>query len=168
MKYLKSFNENNDQRLSKSDIDYILNVFNDLVDECELYNLADGAQSYRGSILQYEYKVEYSKFVQLPSRKKIPQLFSSDKYQYKIPIYQRNGITQFEFFNSTTDIENYDFYIYINLKSRETKFLQDLNRLFIDRITSEFDVYLCQHYHLDQWLAIHGGERFIVCIKPKQ
>lgn len=155
MKYLKSFNENNDQRLSKSDIDHILNVFNDLVDEWELYDLVDGEQrSYRIP----HCKIEYYRFVEIFSG------FRSNNYC--IPIYQKNGLDTVVYFDSTTDIKNYDFYIYINLAgpndfyTTRNKFLEDLNKLFIDRLTTEFDIYLCKEYN--------NSNRFIVCIKPKQ
>lgn len=161
MKYLKSFNENNDQRLSKSDIDHILNVFNDLVDEWELYDLADGEQrSYRIP----HCKIEYYRFVELFHQATLNK-DKSIKYT-TIPIYQKNGLNTFVYFDSTIDIENYEFYIYINLAgpndfyTTRNKFLEDLNKLFIDRLTTEFDIYLCKEYN--------NSNRFIVCIKPKQ
>lgn len=162
MKYLKSFNENNDQRLSKSDIDHILNVFNDLVDEWELYDLSEGKQK------AYRYphcKIEYYRFVELFDSVVLNKK-TSIWIHYIIPIYQRNGLTFQTYFNSTTDIKNYDFYVYINLAgpndfyTTRNKFLEDLNKLFIDRLTSEFDIYLCKEYN--------NSNRFIVCIKPKQ
>lgn len=165
MKYLKNFNENNDQnndqRLSKSDIDHILNVFNDLVDEWELYDLSEGEQKAYGYPNR---KIEYYRFVEL--------LHKEIKNKYvgyimcTIPIYQKNGINTHKYFNSTINIEDYDFYIYINLDgpndfyTTRNKFLEDLNKLFIDRLTSEFDIYLCKEYN--------NRNRFIVCIKPKQ